>query len=367
MGQHLVLAGAGHAHMVTLQNISVLIGKGHRVTAIGPSEHHFYSGMGPGMLGGTYASDEISFNSKKGVEGQGGTFVKDLVVRIDCEKKTVTLQSGTEIGYDVLSCNCGSQVVSSFGYGEIPVYPVKPIENLKNLRQAIKQKKTGEPVCVAVIGGGPSSAEVAGNLIQLFVQDGRPGSKVHLLCRSHFMSGFNEKVRKYCRGYLAKQDVIIAENTGNASLVGREVVLTDGNRIEVDFVVQATGVRPVSLFSDSSMTTGPDGGLAVNEYLQYVNDPSIFGGGDCISFMPQPLSKVGVYAVRQNQVLYSNLVAALDGKGLQTFDPGGEFLLVFNLGCGYGVLQKMGFVFRGKLPFWIKDLIDRRFMKRFQG
>lgn len=366
MRKHLVLVGAGHAHMVTLQNISVLIGKGHRVTAIGPSDYHYYSGMGPGMLGGTYRCDEISFNSRKIVEEQGGTFVNDLVVRINCEKKTVTLQSGTEIGYDVLSCNCGSDVAPGCRDTESPVYPVKPIENLKSLRQAIQQKKTGVPVSVAILGGGPSSAEVAGNLIQLCIEDGRPDSTVHVFCRSNFMSGFRDRVQKYCHDYLSKRGVIIHEHSGDTSLDGREVVFDEGKRIDVDFLVQATGVHPSSLFSESSMTIGNDGGLAVNEYLQYVDDRCIFGGGDCVSFMPQPLSKVGVYAVRQNLVLYNNLVAALEQGDLQTFHPGGEYLLVFNLGGGYGVLQKKGIVFRGKLPFWIKDRIDRRFMKRFK-
>lgn len=367
MGKHLVLAGAGHAHMVTVHNISVLVAKGHQVTVIGPSEYHYYSGMGPGMLGGTYTSDEIRFDSKKRVEEQGGAFIKDSVVHIDCAQKTVSVKSGTKIGFDVLSCNCGSYIEPYSGEGEVPVYPVKPIENLSSLSQSIMQREAGEPVRVAVVGGGPSSAEVAGNLIQMFVKGGRHDSEVHVFCRSHFMSGFRDQVHKYCRKYLNEQGVDIHENTGDTCIDGCEVVCADGKRTEVDFVVLATGVHPSSLFNDSSMTIGPDGGLAVNEYLQYVRHPDIFGGGDCISFMPQPLSRVGVYAVRQNQVLYSNLLAALEGGDLQPFHPGGEFLLVFNLGCGYGVLQKMRFVLRGKIPFLIKDFVDRRFMKRFQG
>lgn len=367
MGRHLVLAGAGHAHMVTMQNISVLVGKGHQVTVIGPSEHHFYSGMGPGMLGGTYTSEEISFNSKRGVEEQGGRFVKDSVARIDCARKTVTLLSGTEIDYDVLSCNCGSHVNPLDRKVTIPVYPVKPIENLKGLREEIRRKERGEPIRVAIIGGGPSSAEVGGNLIQLFKRDERPEGEVHIFCRSHFMSGVIEKVGSYCRNYLLKNGINFHENSGDLQLEGSEVITLEGKRTKVDFVMLATGVHPSPLFMDSSMTTGGDGGLAVNEYLQYVDDPNIFGGGDCVCFMPQPLSKVGVYAVRQNQVLYSNLVAALEGTGLQKFIPGGDYLLVFNLGCGYGVLQKKSFVFKGKIPFLIKDLIDRRFMGRFQG
>jgi NADH dehydrogenase FAD-containing subunit len=92
----------------------------------------------------------------------------------------------------------------------------------------------------------------------------------------------------------------------------------------------------------------------------------MFGGGDCIYFQNRPLDKVGVYAVRQNPILYHNLMATLEGDPLQPFDPGGDYLLIFNVGGGEGVLKKNWMLFGGKLAFVIKDYIDRKFMKKFQ-
>jgi NADH dehydrogenase FAD-containing subunit len=76
---------------------------------------------------------------------------------------------------------------------------------------------------------------------------------------------------------------------------------------------------------------------------------------------------VGVYAVRQNPVLYHNLMAALEGAPLQPFDPGGDYLLIFNMGSGTGVLRKRWLLLSGKTAFLIKDYIDRKFMKKFQA
>ncbi len=53
MKKQLLLIGGGHAHMVTLANLENFTDKGFGVTVIQPSEHHYYSGMWPGMLGGT--------------------------------------------------------------------------------------------------------------------------------------------------------------------------------------------------------------------------------------------------------------------------------------------------------------------------
>ncbi|MHB1378179.1 MAG: hypothetical protein ACYCX0_00985 [Desulfurivibrionaceae bacterium] len=90
-------------------------------------------------------------------------------------------------------------------------------------------------------------------------------------------------------------------------------------------------------------------------------------GGDCIHFAPQPLDKVGVYAVRQNPVLCHNLLASLEGDRLRRFSPGGDYLLIYNLGDGTGILRKRGLIFSGRPAFWLKDYIDRRFMRRFQA
>ena len=65
-------------------------------------------------------------------------------------------------------------------------------------------------------------------------------------------------------------------------------------------------------------------------------------------------------------MLYQNLMAFLDGRALQPFDPGGDYLLIFNMGDGTGVLRKKWLTFDGRLAFKIKDYIDRRFMNTFQ-
>jgi NADH dehydrogenase FAD-containing subunit len=78
MQKHLVLVGGGHAHMVTLKNLHSFIEKGYKVTVIGPSGFHYYSGMGPGMLGKTYTPDDIRFATEHVVTKQGGNFVLEL-------------------------------------------------------------------------------------------------------------------------------------------------------------------------------------------------------------------------------------------------------------------------------------------------
>jgi NADH dehydrogenase FAD-containing subunit len=117
---------------------------------------------------------------------------------------------------------------------------------------------------------------------------------------------------------------------------------------------------------DSGLPTAVDGGLLVNSYLQSVAYPNIFGGGDCISLEGHSLAKVGVYAVRENPLLYHNLLSALEGGKMMTFKPQKYFLLIFNMGDGQGIFWKKNWVWEGRLAFLLKDYIDRRFMRNFQ-
>jgi NADH dehydrogenase FAD-containing subunit len=143
-------------------------------------------------------------------------------------------------------------------------------------------------------------------------------------------------------------------------------VLDNGTSLAYDFAFLALGIEPPPLFRDSGLPIGEDGGLLVDTHLQGVEHPEIFGGGDCISFGPRPLDKVGVYAVRQNPVLLHNLLAALEGRELKVFEPQADYLLIFNLGDGRGIFRRRGWVWDGRPAFWLKDRIDRRFMRKFQ-
>ena len=368
MKKRLVLIGGGHAHMVTLANLASITGKGHGVTVIGPSAFHYYSGMGPGMLSGTYRPEEIRFATRQVVEKQGGTFLNGKAARIDPEKKIVILENGPTVPYDVLSCNAGSHVPKPAIEGELAdLYTVKPIERLMQARDRLVDHFSRHAPEVVIVGGGPSSAEVAGNVWQLATTTGGHMPRITVCAGSDFMSGFPASVRRKISGTLARRGVTLRENAFVKSVSRDTVTLDDGEALPADFIFLALGVKPSAIFTNSGIATGPDGGLRVNRFLQSTQHPSIFGGGDCICFQDQPLDKVGVYAVRQNPVLLHNLMARLDGGEPMPFDPGGDYLLIFNLGGRVGVLKKRWLELGGRPAFLIKDYIDRKFMKTFQA
>jgi NADH dehydrogenase FAD-containing subunit len=368
MRKHLVLAGGGHAHMVTLSNLHRFVEKGFQVTVIQPSEHHYYSGMGPGMLGKTYAPDEIRFATRHVVEKMGGTFVLGRIDRIDAETRTVHLESGDSIPYDVISCNVGSQVPQNLITGGLDdIFLVKPIERLLEAQQRILELASRRKPSIGIVGGGPSAVEIAGNVWRLTRGPGRHPAAISIITKSTLMPHHPDGVRAKALASLKRRGIEIVENYDVQEIRTGRVAAASGKTHERDIIFVAVGVTPNPVFRDSGIPTGPGGGLLVNRYLQSTACPTMFGGGDCIDFLDAPLDKVGVYAVRQNPVICHNLMAALEGKALQSFDPKGDYLLIFNLGDGTGIFYKRPILFGGRPAFIIKDYIDRRFMRRFQA
>ncbi len=368
MGRHLVFVGGGHAHLTALKNLSAFVTRGHAVTLISASPYHYYSGMGPGMLSGTYHPSEARFHVRKMAEDRGAAFIEDKVVKIDPIGHLLFLRSGGTVGYDVVSFNTGSEVpVGSIASSpQDNLVAVKPVVNLLKAKHAISRAiKAGTTWKYIVVGGGPAGVEVCANLWRLLDVNGGKG-KIMLIAGERLMPGAPEKVRSLALESLAGRGVEIVEGSFVKSVEQGSVTLTDGRTFDFDLGFIAIGIRPAAMFADSGLPIGPDGGLLVNAHLRSVAHADIFGGGDCASLQGQTLAKVGVYAVRENPILFHNLKVALEGGEMMRFSPQPHYLLIFNMGNGRGIFWKKEWVWDGRLAFLLKDYIDRRFMKTFQ-
>lgn len=368
MGKHLVFVGGGHAHLTSLKDLSSFRKRGHQVTLISSSPYHYYSGMGPGLLSGTYHPWEVRFHIKKLAEDQGATFIRDKVIKIDPNQHLLSLSAGVKVNYDIVSFNTGSEVPveSLTTTPQDNIVTVKPIVNLFKARPIILDAiRRNKALNLVVVGGGPAGVEVSGNLWRL-LHENRGKGEITVIGGRRLMGDAPDRVRYLVLKSLMRRGLQVVEGTHVKAIENRMVSLSDGRRVAFDITFLAIGIRPSSLFRDSGLPTSTDGGLLVNSHLQSVTYTDIFGGGDCISLKGHSLAKVGVYAVRENPILYHNLLAALEGGKMLTFKPQKHFLLIFNMGDGNGIFWKKSWAWESRFAFLLKDYIDRRFMKKFQ-
>ncbi len=366
MPGHLVLIGAGHAHLTVMKELAAIIARGHRVTVVSDGKFQYYSGMGPGLLAGRYRPARIRFDVATMVEARGGRFLDDRVEQIDPHRRRLALASGRHLDYDTLSLNTGSYVPwPRPEKTAVHVYPAKPVEVFRTARKDIAARLAKRALKIVVAGGGPAGVEIAANARAL-VRRLRGQAAIALITRGTLLAQFIPSVRRRALAKLKRLGIRVMERTSLAAIDAQALVLTNGRQLPCDTLFTAVGTRPSPLIRSSGLAVDQSGGLLVNHYLQSVSHPNVFGGGDCIAFQPRPLARVGVYAVRQNPVLHHNLVAALEGRACQPFVPQRDYLLILNMGDGTGILNRGRLTFGGWPAFWVKHLIDDRFMRRFQ-
>jgi NADH dehydrogenase FAD-containing subunit len=365
--RRLVFVGGGHVHLPSLKDVDHFIQAGAEVTLIGPERFHYYSGMGPGMISRIYKPDQVRFDIQSMVESRGGTFIKGKVVSIDPGKRTLLLQGGEKISYDLVSFNIGSYVpLDRFPGAEEEAIPVKPIENLESAREAILKKSRDGIPQILLIGAGPAGVELAGNIWRLVRSNNAEAEITLASSRDRVLPGFPEKAGRLAQQSLSQRGIQILPNF-RVSSMGRGLARSQsGVEVPYDVAILTIGIMPQRVFVNSGMETSKDGALLVNDYLQSTSHPDIFGGGDCITIKERPLDRVGVYAVREGPILFRNLLAMIKGERLTAFRPQRRYLLILNLGDGTGIFIWRSWIWKGRLAFTFKNYLDTSFMSKFQ-
>jgi NADH dehydrogenase FAD-containing subunit len=206
--------------------------------------------------------------------------------------------------------------------------------------------------------------EIAGNMARRSRVRGHSCSVSVLTRSARLLPGFHPAAGKIAETRLGRSGVAVHLNVSVSRVGVGQVWCDDGTPTEYDYVIPATGLGVSSVFADSGLPVAGDGALRVDQFLQVPGYP-IFGGGDCISFAPQPLERIGVHAVYQAPVILQNAVwaAGLGGPAEKheppaTYSPPDRMLQILNLGDGSGLAVRGNRVRVGRVWLALKERID---------
>ncbi|WP_176222166.1 FAD-dependent oxidoreductase [Tuberibacillus sp. Marseille-P3662] len=355
--KHLLLVGAGHAHLYVLKKLQRQALSGVRVTLLTPNDHQYYSGMLSGCVEGIYSIDQIRIYVGQMVERAGIQWIKDTAVSIDPDRKTVLTSQGESVLYDAVSFDIGSLTSGV----ELPGV-LNYTETLKpNYRFPVLLEKVRSAENLVIVGGG-----VAGTELSLSLQTWRNknGKKpLSLVSTTALMARGAPYVSQRVQNLLNHKGVKLYLYQRADQVMKDRIVLAPSNEeIPFDALLWVTGPRPPELFTKSSLSVDK-GYLLVDKTLQAKHYPSVFGVGDCIKIAEEPpLAKAGVYPVRQAPFLWKNLKRFFKGKPKRRYQPHFSFLSILATGNREGLMLYLGCAFHGRLVWLIKTIMDRRFI-----
>jgi NADH dehydrogenase FAD-containing subunit len=144
------------------------------------------------------------------------------------------------------------------------------------------------------------------------------------------------------------------------------VVLEEGETMDFDLAVVATGLRTPELFEQAGLFTDDGGSLLVERTLRTRERPELFAAGDCARIMGLGLLRLGLHAAAQGPVLWHNLLAAVQGGRIKTYAPATAPVQIISLGPQDALWLKGSTVLQGRWALWLKHGIDRRYLHRYQ-
>lgn len=362
--KHVVLIGAGHAHVEVLRRFRLRPDPLVRLTLVTPGPDTSYSGMVPGYVAGHYSRAEIHIRVDRLANFKACTAVFQRAVELEADSCRVGLGDGSSIRGDVISVDVGARANQAAPAGHrAMLVPAKPMDDFeRGWAQAEPLLQARENISFGIVGGGGAGVELALAISHRLncLRDGtRRAARIVLLERGEeILQGFSANARNRLIRILCSHGVEVRTRVDGCN----------GDALFRDFsvLITAGGVRPVNWLSGSGLATDAAGYVAVNRYLQSISHPGIFAAGDAAGMVETPRPKSGVMAVRQGPVLAENLRRMARGLALKQFLPQREWLNLISTGEKYAVASRGRWSAEGHWVWRWKDFIDRKFMRRFE-
>jgi NADH dehydrogenase FAD-containing subunit len=128
MKRRVILAGGGHAHLAVLADWAARPLPDTERWLVTSSRHTAYSGMLPGWLAGHYRASDLLIDLGPLAEKAGAKLVIADVVGLDPANQMLSLSSGEQICFDLLSLATGGEAdISSLATLGDKLLPVRPV------------------------------------------------------------------------------------------------------------------------------------------------------------------------------------------------------------------------------------------------
>jgi len=413
--KHLVLIGGGHSHAIVLKMFGIKPLPGVRLTLISDVLHAPYSGMLPGHVAGFYDYDQCHIDLRSLAEFAGCQILTDRAIAIDLNKNLVICQTRPPVNFDVLSVDIGSTpaTLSVPGAAEYAI-AAKPVpEFLASWNQLISERPNHpqKPLRIAIVGGGAGGVELALNMQSRLGKEEGFGNglcngfkgwilrykerrkrekgrgkkeeelEIHLFHSGpELMQGHNQRVRRRLQEILISRGIQLhlKEKVCAVEKMEREthcqITITDyqiscksGLKLKCDRIFWVTQASAANWIRESGLAADSNGFMQVNDCLQSVSHPNVFGAGDIAAMVNYPRPKAGVFAVRQGKPLFENLQQFLLEKPLKPFAPQEQYLGLIGTGNKRAIASRGSFMWESALLWYWKDWIDRQFMQKFSN
>lgn len=361
----IVLAGGGHGHLGVLHAWAKAPPPDTQRVLVTSGQHTAYSGMLPGWMAGIYTQNQIFVDLAPLAAAAGAALVLAEVSGLAADAGQVQLATGEWLDFDLLSLATGGEIdtapLAATGARLLPVRAVEAF--MAGWQAALAGSRSAAEFDVAVVGGGAGGFELACAAQAALRRKYGAGRVALVAAPGTLLAGHARAVATVGHNALAVRGITLIEAIAAGHPEG--LVLPGGRILSAGLVIAATGSRAPGWLAASGLATA-EGFVAVDATLASLSHPHIFAAGDIIARQDRPLPRSGIHAVKAGPVLAANLSARLTGAALAEYQPPARNLYLLSTGDCSAILSWGPIGLAGRPVWWLKDWIDRAFMRRQQ-
>jgi selenide,water dikinase len=362
--KQVVLAGAGNAHLTVLKHLAMHPLPRVAFTLVNDRSVSPYSAMVPGVIGGDYRRDEAEIDLSRLCQSAGVRLIVGTIESMDASRRCIKVPDRPSFRYDVLSVSLGSRPWQPNNAHSGSMRPLDGvIDEIERIDSDLKENP--RKFHLVVVGGGASGCEVALAIHKRLKQH----SGFHLsIVQSHnrLVPQFPARASRLLLDACRNRGITVVLDESIADMSNDGLMLDSGRSVPCDSAIWATNAKPSTLMATSGFALDAHGFLLVNNRLQSLSHPEVFGTGDGVGIDALPLlAKNGVHAVRQGRVLWTNIKAFLEEKPLVSWQPQKVTLSLLNTADGNALATWGPIAFTGRWLRFLKDRIDRRWVDMF--
>jgi selenide,water dikinase len=367
IAQDLVLVGGGHAHVHVLKRFGMRPMPGVRLTLITRDVETPYSGMLPGYVAGLYSFAECHIDLIRLARFAGARLIHDEAIGLDRARRQVLCRAHPPIRYDIVSLDIGSTP----RLGDVPgaaehTVSVKPIDRFGARWEALldRARDLGH-LRLAIIGGGAGGVELTASAQQRLAGLLPAPPEVTLVTCEGLLPSRNDAVRRRFGIIFRERGIRVVASNPIVRVEPGRLIAADGTVIEFDEALWVTEAAGAPWLAETGLPLDERGFVIIDETYRSPADTAVFAAGDIATMPAHPREKAGVYAVRAGPPLADNLRRALAGRKLRRAVPQRQALALIGTGDRRAVASRGRHEAYGAPVWWLKDWIDRRWMRRY--
>jgi NADH dehydrogenase FAD-containing subunit len=348
--KHLILVGAGHAHLHVLQQLELQALPHTKITLVSPPlvhrNHHF-------------AQQRIDL--AKLARRAKVTWLEDSLAHLDAKEKIITTRKGAKLPYDIISLNVGSGPASC----EIPGSKEHTFLWKANTLQDHHFNSLLKAHSCAVIGNSPFALHLTLSLLEKRKQANTSGPVVWVTDGPLLPGVLGDRHQSKLKQWLTKQGVtLISEQRVQrvAAYADRQktIYFADGSSTDVQEIVRIAEPSPHPLSKNSGLALDERGFLLTGPTLQTLLDEHIFAVGACKTYVAAPeIDRNGVHEEFEADILWRNLQKRLGGtykkNKLRLYVPQLDRLVILYAGERRSLMIFEGLLFIGTWCRWLQQ------------